>query len=74
MRWSMRVYEFCDAITWSSTGIESSLENRMDTGFLIFLFEKYRQKYRHFSKCPDQPRAMLLILRISASGRHSAPW
>ena len=57
-----------------STGIESSLENRMDTGFLIFLFEKYRQKYRHFSKCPDQPRAMLLILRISASGRHSAPW
>ena len=40
------------SVGWSSTGIESSLENRMDTGFLIFLFEKYRQKYRHFSKCP----------------------
>ena len=44
----------------------------MDTGFLIFLFEKYRQKYRHFSKCPDQPRARLLILRISASSALSA--
>lgn len=60
------------AVPGPSTGIESSLENRMDTGFLIFLFEKYRQKYRHFSKCPDQPRAMLSILRISASSVFSA--
>ena len=44
----------------------------MDIGFLIFSSEKYRQRYRHFSKCPDQPRARLLILRISASSALSA--
>ena len=44
----------------------------MDIGFFIFSYEKYRQKYRHFPKCPPQSRSMLLILRISASSALSA--
>jgi len=32
----------------------------MDIGFQIFWFEKYRQKYRHFSQCPrSTPRQLV---------------
>ena len=37
---------------WSSTGIEKCLENLMSIVFSRYGLKKYRQKYRHFSKCP----------------------
>lgn len=35
-----------------STGIEKCLENLMSIVFSRYGLKKYRQKYRHFSKCP----------------------
>ena len=37
--------------TWSSTGIEFSLETRMNAVFHVFDLEKYRQKYRQKEIC-----------------------
>ena len=45
-------WELCGLVCGAGAGIEKWPASRMDIGFYFFYLEMYRQKYRHFQKCP----------------------
>ena len=47
-----KLVEASGLICGAGAGIERFPTSRMNIGFEVFYFEMYRQKYRHFQKCP----------------------